>query len=71
MEALQVRVRLVLRVPVAVLGERPRLAAHVAARAIGAPGALVDVVAHEQHQVEPLGGEVPVRGEEPVLEVLA
>ena len=56
---------------VAVLRERPRLAAGVAADPAGVRGSLVDVVADEHHQVEVLGGQVAVRGVVALLEVLA
>jgi len=69
-QILQVGVRLVLGVPIAVLRERSCLGAGVAAHPAGVPAALVDVVAHEHHEVEALGRQMAVGGEEAVLEVL-
>ena len=70
-QALQIGVGLVLRVPVAVLGERPHLIAEVRRTRPGRAPALVDVVAEEEHQVDVLGLHVAVRPEVADLEVLA
>src|SRR5690606_37602371 len=69
---LQVRVGLVLGVPLPVVGQRPRfragVVAGVAAGGHVVPGlVLVVVVAEVQHQVRVLLGEVPVGGEVAVL----
>ena len=71
MQALEVGIGLVLGVPVAVLGERLGLVADVLAQAARTRRALVQVVAEEGHEVDVLREQMPVRGEEPDLEVLA
>ena len=70
-QALQVGVGLVLRVPVAVLRQRRHLVPDVLPDTIGPSPALVEVVAQEQHEVDVLGQRVPVRPEIADLEVLA
>ena len=70
-QALELRVGLVLRVPVPVLGERLDLVADVLAHAPRPRRALVQVVAEEDHEVDVLRVQMPVRAEEPDLEVLA
>lgn len=70
MQTLQVFGGLVLGVPVAVVREGQRLAPDMTPHIAGPTRALVDVVAHEHHQVEVLRGQVPMRTVETVLEVL-
>ena len=70
-QALQIRIGLVLRVTVAVVGQRARLTANVAANAAGPPRPLVDVIAHKHHQVQILGLQVTVSRVIAELEVLA
>ena len=70
-QTLEIRIRPVERVAVAVLRKAPGLGAGVAADPAGAARPFVDVVAEEDHQVGSLVGDVAVRPVEAELEVLA
>ena len=68
---LQVGVQAILRVTPAIVFEGVQLTAKVLARTIVRTGALVDVIAQMDHEVEVTGEHVPERGEVAVLVVLA
>ena len=71
MGCLQVAIRLIERIAVAIFLERSRATALVTTHQIASPAALVDIVAEEQHRVQFLVGHVALRGIETLLVLLA
>ena len=71
MRGLQQRVRLVVRVSAAVLWERQDLRSFVQPHTPGHRAVLVDVVPEVRHEIEVLPRHVIVRGEVPLLVMLA